>query len=53
MTWTLEATLHGWVRLIEDIIARDKRREHTKGEGPMSEINDWRDRNAALSTVYV
>lgn len=47
----LEQKLEEWISLIANIIDQENRKKPV-GEGPISEINFWRDRNAVLSALY-
>lgn len=47
----LEAALEKWINLIANVMDQENSKKRV-GEGPVSEINFWRDRNAALSALY-
>ncbi len=38
--------------LVTQVLDQESKRMRTDGEGPMGEIDFWRDRNAALSAIY-
>jgi len=47
----LEMALEEWINLIAKVIDQENKKK-ASGEGPMSEVNFWRDRNATLSALY-
>lgn len=48
----LEGALDEWVTLIASVMDQENRKKPNVQLGPVSEINFWRDRNAALSAIY-
>lgn len=49
---SLEGALDEWNALIANVIDQETSKKKANGEAPVSEINFWRDRNAALSALY-
>jgi dynein axonemal heavy chain len=47
----LRPSLASWIKLISNVLNAENLRNRTEG-GPMSEIQFWRERNAALSALY-
>lgn len=50
----LMLALESWVRTIQQTLesVQDKTKETIQYDGPLAEIEEWRRRNAALSTIY-
>jgi dynein heavy chain len=48
----LEHALEEWIQLISNVMDAENRKKAQVELGPVSEINFWRDRNAALSALY-
>jgi len=47
----LEAALEDWVTIMANVMDAESRKKPI-GEGPLAEIQFWRDRNASLSALY-
>ena len=46
-----EGALDNWIAAISEAIERESTRQH-QGQGPLHEVEFWRQRNAALSPLY-
>lgn len=47
----LEAAMEDWSKLVANVVEQESSKR-TKGKGPLAEIEFWRQRNAALSSLY-
>ena len=47
----LEGALEEWTKVIASVVEHEGRKE-VQGDGPLAEIEFWRDRNAALSSLF-